>query len=80
MTQKHYDMLREAADLELQAAINQSYAGKMRETTTRSGGMLGHLANPNQYAAHVHGAETKRLRAAQLREQVQAELAQGGAL
>ena len=74
MTQKHYDMLKEAADLELQAAINQSYARKMEETSERTGGMLGSLANPNQYAAHRHGAETKRLRAAQLREQVRAEL------
>jgi len=66
-------MLREAADLEQMAAINESYARKMEETSARTGGRLGHLNNPTQYAAHIHSAETKRLRAQQLREQVHAQ-------
>ena len=73
MTEEMYRMLREAADLEQAAAINESYARKMEETSERTGGRLGHLNAPNTYAAHLRCAETKRLRAQRLRERVHAQ-------
>ena len=73
MTQEMYDALKEAADLEMQAAINESYARKMEETAERTEGRLGCYNNPTQYAAHIHSAKTKLLRAQQLREQVHAQ-------
>jgi len=73
MTEEMYRMLREAADLEQSAVVNESYARKMEETAERTDGALGCFNAPNTYAAHLHSAETKRLRAQQLREQVHAQ-------
>ena len=61
-------MSQMAATLEQQAAQNDRYARAMEETSARTGGALGSVAAPNNYAAHIKAAADKRSRAAKLRE------------
>ena len=67
------EKIREAIELEQQAATNDSYARAMEETSARTGGRLGADAAPNMYAAHLASAERKRLRAAELRAEAEQE-------
>jgi len=61
------EMLRQAAELEQQAATNDAYAAEMDRTAECTDGRLGSMNAPNAYAAHLASAERKRLRALELR-------------
>ena len=64
-------LLAEAGLEDAYAAQAEAYMQAMERTTERTGGALGHLHNPSQYAGWQRAAAEHRKRAADLRAEAE---------